>query len=168
MTSDPWAIASAIGQVVAAFAAIVGLPFIGLQLSWARKTADLRALQEFVRCAQDHENKLLRATTSAEKDQAFFEFLNFLEMNAAALNKKLFPKTSRAIVSEKLRDTVVVIEALPEWRQKFLNAITTATTFSEIAIFMRREKDAIKAVAEARKKLALNESPKASSEPSAL
>jgi hypothetical protein len=41
------------------------------------------------------------ADTEATKKQAFFEFINFLETHAAALNANLLPPTSRQLSSGK-------------------------------------------------------------------
>ena len=77
-------LASAIGQCVAAVAAVVGLGFIGWQVRQARKGSDLQSLQTFLRDAKEHEHALLRATTAEEKDQAFIEFVNIPPPKAVA------------------------------------------------------------------------------------
>jgi hypothetical protein len=76
----------------------------GLQVRATRKTSDFQNLLEFDRRAAEREHALLCADTEATKKQAFFEFTNFLETHAAALNANLLPPTSRQIVREKLID----------------------------------------------------------------
>ena len=75
-------LALAIGQCVAAAAAILGLAFIGWQVREARKASDIQSLQAFLRDAKEHEHALLKAESPETKDQAFIEFLNFLETYA--------------------------------------------------------------------------------------
>lgn len=154
MSNEEWAIAAAAGQVVAAGAAVLALLFVGVQIRVARKTADLQALQEFVRSATEREARL-RSASDQEKQQAFFEFLNFLEMNAAAVNGGLFHNKSRAMVIDKLCTSIVVIQENPAWHPHFVEAVMTATTFSDLQKFMERERKTIeKRAAEFRKKLA--------------
>ncbi|WID99679.1 hypothetical protein QO058_30220 (plasmid) [Bosea vestrisii] len=142
-------LASAIGQCLSAAAGIFGLGFIGWQISVARRTTDLQALQTFLRDAKEHEGALLRAKgqNELEREQAFIEFLNFMEAYAAALNGKLFPKTSRGIVVDKIVDALTLIAGLPEWHDKLEASITSHTTFSALRRFMQKHK---KALADAR------------------
>lgn len=146
-----WTVIAGIGQAVAAAAAVAGLIFVGWQISAARKTADLQALQEFVRGAAYHETRLSDAETGEKKTQAFFEFMNFLETIAAAINTGLFPRTTKKFAHQKLRDSLAVLQAEPQWHQHIEQAITSANTFEEIRIFIQRNKAEINRVAEARK-----------------
>jgi hypothetical protein len=143
VSTEDWTVAAAAGQVVAAAAAITTLFFVGVQIRIARKTADLQALQEFVKSAAEREACLLSADTDAKKQQAFFEFLNFLEMNAAAVNGDLFHGKSRTIAVDKLCTSIAVIQEHSAWRDKFNHAITASTTFEELAKFMRCQRKVI-------------------------
>lgn len=140
MTNDDWSVISAIGTAVSAAVAFVGLPFIGWQLMVARKTADLQSLQTFAKEVREHEENLITAPDAETKKKAFNEFLNLLELNAAALNGKLYPGTTKKIVREKMRDSILVIENSPDWHDEFTEAVTTDTTFSELQKFMKRER----------------------------
>jgi hypothetical protein len=60
---------AAIGQVIAAGAAAFGLIFVGRQIRNARKTADLHALQEFLRGVTEREDRVGNADPN-EKKQA--------------------------------------------------------------------------------------------------
>ena len=140
MTPEGWSILSAIGSLVAGVAALLGLPFIGWQVRAARKTSDLQALQSFSTEMQKCEERLLAAKCEKSREAAFNDLLNLLELNAAALNAGLFPRTTRRLAREKIRDSLLVIESAKEWHSKFLQSITTETTFSEILLFIRSEK----------------------------
>jgi hypothetical protein len=138
--------ASAIGTCVQAVAAVIGLWGIWWQIREARKAADVQSLQAFLRDAKEHENALLHPKSSAHQEQAFIEFLNFLEAYSAAFNGRLFPKVTSAIVREKIVDSVVVITAADAaWHKQLDAALTSKTTFKCLAEFMRREKAAISA-----------------------
>jgi hypothetical protein len=141
---------AALGQCVSAAAGVFGLGFIGWQIMVPRRTADLQALQTFLRDAKDHEAALIKARDPGEKDQTFIEYLNFLETYATALNGKLFPATSREIVNDKITDALVVISDSTEWHPKLEAAITSHTTFVALRRFMERNRKAMKAVRESR------------------
>ena len=143
MSNEDWTIAAAAGQIVAAVAAVIGLFFVGFQVKVARKTADLQALQEFVRSAMEREACLINADAEQKKQQAFFEFLNFMEMNAAAINGDLFHNKTRSLAVEKLCTSIVVIQANPAFHDHFCQAVTNSTTFDELGKFMKRERKTI-------------------------
>ena len=124
--------------------------FIGTQIRDSRKSADFQNLLEFDRRAAERENALLCAETEATKKQAFFEFVNFLETRAAALNARLLPRVSRKHVREKLINSIVVITEELSWHQTLFEGVTSATTFAELTKFMRREKRTIGGLAGAR------------------
>ncbi len=148
---------AAIGQVIAAGAATLGLFFVGCQIRDARKTADLHALQEFLRGITEREDRVLNADSNETKRQAFNEFLNFLEVNAAADNKHLFPKTTRSIVVDKLCTSIAEIQEAPAWHDQICEAVRSSTTFVELGKFMNRNRKAINdRVAELRSKAAVS------------
>jgi hypothetical protein len=155
-SSCDWTTVAAIGQVIAAGVAAFGLIFVGRQIRDARKTADLHALREFLRGVTEHEDRLSNPDSNEKKRQAFNEFLNFLEVNAAADNRNLFPKTTRLIV-DKLSTSIAVIQETPGWRGPFCEAVTSSTTFVELGKFMKRNRKAINdRVAELRSKAAMS------------
>ena len=145
-----WDMVSAIGMVAAAVISLGGLGFVGWQIKQARKTADLQSLQEFVRSTAEREAALVRAPDSDALNQAFFELVNHLEMHAAALNGHLHPMVSQAIVREKLRDAVIMIEEAPAWHDRLNAAISTPTTLEHLVAFVRRERAEIDKLKRAR------------------
>jgi alpha-beta hydrolase superfamily lysophospholipase len=154
VTDSDWTRISAIGQAAAAAISMLALVGLYFQIRMTRKSADLQALQDFVRNADQREDRLLDAETDSKRDQAFNEFLNFLETSAGALNNNLFPKTTKQFVREKVRDSIATIQAVQIWHAKFEQAITTDTTFAEIARFMRRYRADIDRVVKMRAALA--------------
>jgi hypothetical protein len=159
VTDSDWTRISAIGQAAAAIIATLALAGLYFQIRMTRKSADLQALQDFVRNADQREDRLLDAVTDAKKDQSFNEFLNFLESSAGALNHNLFPKTTKQFVREKVRDSIATIQSVQSWHIKFEQAITTDTTFAEIAKFMRRNRADIERVVKMRAALATADQP---------
>jgi hypothetical protein len=140
VTDSDWTRVSAIGQAAAAAVSMLALIGLYFQIRMTRKSADLKALQDFVQNADQREDRLLDAATDEKRDQAFVEFLNFLETSAGALNDGLFPKTTSKFVREKVRDSIATIQGVSPWHVKFEQAITTDTTFAELAKFMKRNR----------------------------
>jgi hypothetical protein len=127
-----------------------------LAARYARKTADLHALQEFLRGVTEREDRVGNADPN-EKKQAFNELLNFLEANAAADNGDLFPKTTRSIVVDKLCTSIAEIQEAPAWHNQICEAVRSSTTFVELGKFMKRNRKAINdRVAELRSKAAVS------------
>jgi hypothetical protein len=157
VTDSDWTRISAIGQAAAAVISMFALVGLFFQIRMTRKAADLKALQDFVQSADDHETRLLDAETETKQDQAFFEFLDFLESNAGAFNDNLFPKTTKRFVKGKIRDSIATIQGIPAWHRKFEQAITTNTTFAELAKFMKRYRVDINRVVAMRAALAASE-----------
>lgn len=144
--SEATDIASAIGQCVSALAGVLGLGFIGWQIRAARKSSDLQSLQAFLKDAKDHDAAILKGITLEEKEQAFVEFLNFMEIYSTAVNDNLFAKSSRKMAIDKLVDSIVLIAETEAWHSRFEAAITTDSTFSELRRFMERHRKRIEAV----------------------
>ena len=148
MGNEFWTVAASIAQIVAAAASVCGLYFVGAQIRASNKTADIQALQEFSKQTIEREHRFLNATNAAQKEQAFIEFINFLEMYAAALNGNLVPPVSRKIVSDSVVNSIAAIQMAPAWASKFEDAIRTATTFDELGRFMRSNRPKINCVTE--------------------
>jgi hypothetical protein len=165
VTDSDWTRISAIGQAAAAIIAAIALVGLYFQLRMTRKSTDLKALQDFVQNADQREDRLLDAATDAKQDQAFIEFLNFLETSAGALNHDLFPRTTKKFVREKVRDSIATIQGVQTWHIKFEQAITTDTTFAEIAKFMRRNRADIERVVKMRAALTATNVPEISPPP---
>lgn len=156
VSNEDWAMVAAVSQAIAAVAAVFGLWFVGCQIRYARKTADLQALQEFLKGVTGREDRLLNPDPN-EKKQAFNELLNFLEVSAAADNKDLFPETTRSIVVDKLCTSIAEIQEAPACHDQICEAVRSSTTFIELGKFMKRNRKAINdRVAELRSKAAVS------------
>ncbi len=140
LSDKQWSAISALGTVAQAVTALVGLLFVGTQIRQARKTGDLQSLQEFLHAAKDHEHALINSGSDEDREKAFYEFVNFLETQAAALRGGLFSSVTRRIVREKIRDSVAVIEVIEPWMAKLDAAISSETTFEHLRDFCRRER----------------------------
>ena len=151
-TVEVWA---AIGQCLSALAAVCALVFVGFQIKAAQKTADLQSLQTFYQEVVKREQQLSNAQNDKEKDQAFVEFLNFMELHAAALNGNLFENVGKRIVVEKLRDCVVILQENDAWHANISGSMTSETTFNSLLEFIKNEKTTIDKIIRARDKVIL-------------
>lgn len=143
MTEQEWTIVAAIGQAASAGIAAITLPLIFWQVREARKAADLQSLETFFANTLERESAFVRATNQDEKLQAFTEYLNFLECQAAALNGGILPKVSRELVRDKVVDSLALIEAQKAWHTELEKAILTPNTFTNLTKFIRRHRKAI-------------------------
>lgn len=150
MAADPssWEIATAIGEILAGGSAVIGLFFVGAQVRAAKRSTDFQILQAFNRGVAEREDAFLNAPNQNRKNQAFIELLNFLEVHAAAYNEKLLPPTSRNIIGDCLANSVAAIQLAPEWANKVGDSVRTASTFEELARFIRGEKRRIESTAQ--------------------
>jgi hypothetical protein len=132
VTTADWTKVAAIAQVVATIISGCGLFFVGYQIRLAKRGADLQAMQEFLKSATEREERLCEAETDEKKRHAFNEFMNFLEIYAAAANKNLLPNTARNIVVDKLCTSIAVLHGEPAWLDQIGAAIKNSTTFIEV------------------------------------
>ncbi len=154
-----WTAVGSIGQWVGAIATFGGLLLVRAQVREAvratdqarmsaelsRRSADLQALQKFFESVAERERALLRAPSNEEKQWYFNEYLDFLEISAAAVNNQFFSETTLSIVVDKLSTSIAVIESEDEWSAKFARAALAETTFCELRAFMLRERPNINA-----------------------
>ncbi len=143
-----WTAAAALGQVVAAAAAVAGLFFLGAQIRAGQRISDIQILQEFTRETTTREFALLHGEDDAQKRRAFIEYLNFLEIYAGAMNGRLLPSISKKLVSDSLSNASATIQTNAVWSEQFADAIRTTSTFEEIGRFLSKNKKAISDKAE--------------------
>ncbi len=100
------------------------------------------------------------AALSATKDDlakqrhAFVEFMNFLEIYAAAVNTKLLVGVAREIVEDKIVDSIVEVMITPQWHDDIEQSIRSPTTYTHLGRFIRKRRPAINSQADAARKLA--------------
>jgi hypothetical protein len=138
-----WTAAAAVGQLFAAAAAIAGLFFLGAQVRAGRRVADVQILQEFARETTAREYALVQAEGDAQKQRAFVEYLNFLEIYAGAMNGKLLPSMSRKLIGDSLSNARATIQTNATWSDQFAAAIRTTSTFDEVGRFLSENRKAV-------------------------
>jgi hypothetical protein len=147
-----WVAETAVAQILATVFSGIGLFVSGIglfvaahQTRAARKSSDFETLITLESAIREREGVLLAGDSDAKKSQAFVEFLNFLETVAAALNGKLLQKTTRTLAEDKLCSSIAAIQNSPAWYGELQRAITSSTTFMELAKFISRHRSAIDA-----------------------
>jgi hypothetical protein len=126
-------------QVGGTFAAAIGL-FINAWQFWRnRKATTLQHLQEFLKAMNEREAALATNKDDPPKQlHAFIEFLNFLEVYSAAINKGLLIGAAREIVCDKILDSIVAVDSMPHWHLEIEKSITSGVTYKHIRRFMKR------------------------------
>ncbi|MGA0565557.1 hypothetical protein ACO2RV_24325 [Ancylobacter sp. VNQ12] len=143
LTESQWAALSAIGTLVSAVPAMLGLWFVGIQIRAATKVADIELLQQFLATAAQLERGMLEAASVEAKDATFFEYLNYLEFLAAGLKKGIFARLSREFIRDKLLDAFAMIEFYEPWQGKLEKAKSTPNALKYIDLFRRRNRSEI-------------------------
>lgn len=146
MKVDNLQMSSTIAAWAQAIAALIGLIFIGCQIRLSRKTSDFQVLIELVDGFQRYEESLISAQYAESKEIAFVNLLNFLEFCAASSNDGLLHRTSKKIVDLKVRDSLAIIQANPDWHAKLKEAISSPETFEELTKFCKVNKKYINAL----------------------
>lgn len=124
-------------QVGGTVAAAIGL-FISAWQFWRnRRATTLQHLQDFFKSTNEREAALATASDFDKKLHAFVEYLNFLEIYSAAVNGGLFVGVAREIVRDKIIDSLVVLDAAPEWHSRIQKSITSEITYSHLRQFIR-------------------------------
>jgi hypothetical protein len=145
VSGQAWTLASSIAQVFATIISGAGLFMVARQISVAQRATDFEALIQLEKAMRDREAVLLAADSIDKKKQTFFEFLNFLETIAAAVNGKLLQKTSCTMAEDKLCSSIAVIQNSPAWHGELRQAVTSSTTFKELGKFMGKHRETIDA-----------------------
>jgi hypothetical protein len=128
---------------VTGLAAVAGLFFTGFQIRQTRRATDLRTLQDFAREARDREQALAVGDES-ERTRAFNDYLNFLEIYAAAHNRNLFGRASRDIVRDKLIDVLGMLDAEKHVHPTVEQAVMSESSLTELRRFLDRHATAIR------------------------
>lgn len=134
-----------IGSTLFAFG---GLIFAATQIRYARRASDLKALQDFFETVTKAERHLNDQTEARPRQRAFADLMNTFELYARAYNEKLFNKSTRSIVHDKLVDLLGILDDNDEWKVDLESFIQSPTTFSELQKFMKRNRSEIKSRAE--------------------
>lgn len=90
----------------------------------------------------------------AKQRHAFVEFMNFLEIYAAAINASLLVGVAREIVEEKIVDSLVELTNAPQWHDDIEQSMRSSTTYMHLRKFNRKRRSSIKFQADAAEKLA--------------
>ena len=119
---------------------LVGLGlFINAVQYWrGRKLSTLQHILDFFKSTNEREASLADAQDENARRHAFVEFLNFLEIYSAAVNSNVFAGVADELVRDKLIDTIDVLESFPQWHHEVAKSKTSATTYKQLARFIKR------------------------------
>lgn len=113
------------------------LIFNALNVRSSAKSKDLEWLFRYLADMRGMEARLLSSATESERRSTFVEFANFLEVCCYAHNKILFPKLTKAMVTDNLVNSIAIIEN-STYAASFERLLTSTQTFDSLATFRRR------------------------------
>ncbi|TPK81165.1 hypothetical protein [Mesorhizobium sp. B2-4-17] len=118
------------------------LIFNALNVRASAKSKDLEWLFRYLADMRGMEGKLLSSATESERQSTFVEFANYLEVCCYAHNKSLFPKLTKAMVTDNLVNSIAIIEN-STYAASFERLLTSSQTFDSLATFRRRHRKPI-------------------------
>lgn len=74
------------------------------------------------------------------KRHAFVEFMNFLEVYAAASNERLITGVAREFVNDKLIDSIVLLQQSKSWHQEVATSVNSEVVYKHLLTFARRHR----------------------------
>ncbi|MBO0661476.1 hypothetical protein LQ948_02715 [Jiella sp. MQZ9-1] len=141
------------GSIVSGLAAAVALGFNARMLALQQKSNDATTLFAVVANIREAETRL---TASVVEPIAFKaelnNYLNLLETFAAAVNHKLFGKSTLCIATDRLITDLGMLLSDETTREQIRGAVTSDETFSELRAFWRRNRMKVNAAIEAHSK----------------
>lgn len=134
-----------VATLVATTLAAVGLLLTARSNIDQARSNDLNSLFYFVKELREAETRLLLAVRSRDVHQAeIVNYLNILEVSAAAVNRKLFGRSTREMAMDRLVNDISILMSNDLTLSEIENAITAETTFQELGKFAGRHREIIK------------------------
>jgi hypothetical protein len=146
MDASVWSIASNVATVGSAALAAFGLIWTALTLKASTRASDLNSLFVMTGQVAAAETRLGASKDDPiQQDADFNNYLNTLEILAAAINGGLFGSVSKRIASDRLCNDIAILMS-SEWsRERIARAVTSHETFCEMAAFHRKNRKRISA-----------------------
>ncbi|MER9901386.1 hypothetical protein [Mesorhizobium sp. M0130] len=113
------------------------LVFNALNVRSSAKSKDLEWLFRYLADMRAMEAKLLVGGSEGERQSAFVEFANYLEVCCYAHNERLFPKLTKVMVTDNLVNSIAIIEN-STYAASFDRLLTSTQTFDSLATFRRK------------------------------
>ncbi|MBK1622647.1 hypothetical protein [Afifella marina] len=136
-----------LAAVAGTFLAAGGLIATVLSIRQNTRSNDLRSLFDIVTSIRDAEMRLRAAQNEPPRlDAEIANYLNLLEVLAAAVNDDLFGPVARRVAVDRLVKDLAFFRSIPAMRERLDREMQTAETFSEIRKFFQRNERAIKAI----------------------
>jgi hypothetical protein len=132
-------------QIVSSSAAAIGLFVTAWQFWRSRRTTTLQNLQDFFKAVIEREAALAFATDDEKQHHAFNEYTDFLELYSAAVMGGLFVGVAKELVSDKLIDSIITLERVPQWHGIIDTSVTSVVTYKYIVAFIAKHRKVLAA-----------------------
>jgi hypothetical protein len=128
-------------SLISALAAAIALGFNARMMALQQRSNDATTLFAVVASIRDAEARLVASAS----EQGSFKtelnnYLNLLETFAAAVNHKLFGKSTLGIATDRLITDLGMLLADGSTKEQIEEAVTSHQTFSELRDFWRRNR----------------------------
>ena len=128
-------------QITSTLAAATAMSLTSLQLYRNRAVSTLQTLTEFLKASTERHEAFAQATEG--RQNAFNEFMEFLEVHSGASNGRLIAGVAREIVNDKLTDAIVLLRNTDEWRVAMKNTDGGRETYKHLRRFKKLHRKAI-------------------------
>ena len=144
MTPDQVAFWAMVGQWVGSIGTVIALGAVGAQVRQASRAADATTLGAVHQALSNELTNFTAARAVEGQPQAvinaFYSLVNFLELQAAAVNGRLNGSVSREIVSDLIKSAVADIEEFPAWNDVIQAGVDSPKTYAHLRLFCERNR----------------------------
>ena len=104
------------------------------------KTSTMSALQAFHELSEKYDELLHDAVGKPEFRRRYTSFLNYLEIQATAINNSLYPGVSRKVARNRLIEDLAIIATTKGAPNLMAELIDAPATFNDVQLFVRKNK----------------------------
>jgi hypothetical protein len=137
---------SLVADVATAIAASIAA--VGLFLTWRalvaqRRSTDLGTMLALASLAREAEARVSTAEDLEKRQQELVNYLNFLEVYAAAVNERLLEEVTMNLARDRIVNDLAILSVSADARERVKCSITSSETFSHIQKFWKNNRVSI-------------------------
>ncbi len=142
------AVYSAVVAIKALRSTAIGIQGTAKGLEQQVKAQDLSTLRQFILDVCEREDRLLKAVPMPDDiyQHALADYMNLLEVYAAAVNHNLIETTTSNIVRDRMINDIALVYRHKEISKSIREAKTSKATFVELDRFQKENASAIKRI----------------------
>ena len=138
-------------QIASGVAATIALGFNARAIVGQNRATTISTLNAFIDRSEKYEQLLHDAVGSPDFHRRYTDYLNHLEIQATAINNKLFPGISRKVARNRLIEDLAIVGTTKGAPDLMSELIDAPTTFNDIRRFIECNKPDFKRACDRRK-----------------